>query len=225
MLPSPAWPKQGMRTSVLAAEVGDQSEEVWHASARNHDVLVQLQRGDGPQRRREFPPDPPDRLALLFARRAKHLGGPCGPAGRLHQVRLVGDRVRHPVHLENQQAGRPGRREFLAAEVAGQGRQALAVHKLERGRHHPGPDQLVDRLDGGLDAVEGGAQRDVRGRLRDEPEHRLGDDPERALRPDDHLRQVVADDALDGLRTGADHVPCRQDHLEAEHVALGGPVP
>ena len=57
-----------------------------------------------------------------------------------------------------------------------------------------------------------------------QPQHRLRDDRERALGPDEQLRQVVADDALDGLRPGADDLAGRQHRLESEHVALGRAV-
>ena len=68
------------------------------------------------------------------------------------------------------------------------------------------------------------AQRRLHGRFGDQAQRDLGDDRKRALRSDEQLRQVVADDVLDRLRTGADDFACWQHGFERQHVTLGGAV-
>ena len=60
--------------------------------------------------------------------------------------------------------------------------------------------------------------------LRHQAQRDLGDDRQRALRADQQLRQVVADDVLHRLRAGADDLAGRQHRFEREHVALGRAV-
>ena len=50
------------------------------------------------------------------------------------------------------------------------------------------------------------------------------DDGERPFGADEQLRQIVSDDVLDSLRTGAHDLASRQHRLEAEDVAFRRPV-
>ena len=68
---------------------------------------------------------------------------------------------------------------------------------------------------------EGGAQRRPRRRQRHQPQRDLGDDRQRAFGADEQLREVVADDVLDGLAAGADHRAVGEHGLETEDVAAG----
>ena len=79
---------------------------------------------------------------------------------------------------------------------------------------------LTDRRDRRLDRRERRAQRRLDRRLRHQAQDDLRDDRQRAFRADQQLRQVVADDVLDGLAAGLDDLAGRQHRLEAEHVAL-----
>ncbi len=63
-----------------------------------------------------------------------------------------------------------------------------------------------------------GAHRRLHGRLRDQAKNNLRQNRERALRADEQVRQVVADDVLYRLTAGLDDLAGRQHGFGAEHV-------
>ena len=106
----------------------------------------------------------------------------------------------------------------------GHGVERLSIDDLNRG----GDDARGQQAGHGTDSVrnvhEARLHRRLNRRFGDEPKRDLRDDGEGAFRSDQQLREVVADDVLDGFRSCANDFARREDGLECEDVALGGAV-
>ena len=162
--------------------------------------------------------------ALRLVSRAQDLGRAGVAARLLDPRRLLLDRRGDAVHFEQQQRRRAFRRQRAHAEVLRDRLERFAVDQLERRRHDARARDVDHRRDRRLDARERRAQRRLERRPRNQPQDDLRDDRQRAFGADQQLRQVVADDVLDGLAAGPDDLAGRQHRLEAEHVALGRAV-
>ena len=121
MLPSPAWPNDGMRQLMSVAQPLDQREELRDSTARHDDVVVQLQRCDRAERIGGLAADAPERLAL---RRHRARGAP-----RAHQTR---DTRRRPDPLRPRS---PPPRRRLPRAAARRSPRAPAARRRKRRQH------------------------------------------------------------------------------------------
>ena len=222
MLPSPTWPKHGIRRENRAARSSDQVEQLRHARLGHDDVVVDLERGDHLERRarsRAAPPTAPRARRRSAARRTS-----VAPASRHARVDPRGFGVhlfRQAVDFDQEQrararpapaSGRPDtprrppdipRRSSSSAAGTTRARTS-SRHRRHRARH------IGERR----------AHRGLDRRLRNQSQNDLRDDREGALGPDQQMRQVVADDVLHDLAAGANDVAGRQHGFETEHVLL-----
>ena len=185
----------------------DQSEQLRHPALRHDDVVVELERRDRPSATSESSRRTRHSSSRsLVAGRAQHLGRAGVAAGLLHASRLRGDLLRQAVDLDQQERARarpaPARaRSRYAATASSTRRRSARAPPARRAR-------AISRVTASTAACGTSANvaRSValRRRLRDQPQDDLRDDRQRALRADQQLRQVVADDVLDHLAAGPD---------------------
>ena len=225
MLPSPAWPKRRRsRRSYVALQRVDHVEQLRDAAARHDDVVVDLQRGRSraaPARvsRRDAPRASSRSASLARAATSMRAGRRGTP---LDHAPLPPRRPpRMPSHFDDQQRAGARRREPLA-DVRADGLERVARRSARSPPARRGaesarsPRRPLPRMSGEATRAASrcaggfGTRRSVI----------FGDDRQRAFRPDEQLRQVVADDVLHRLRAGADDLAGRQHRLEREHVAL-----
>ena len=226
MLPSPAWPKHGISSRCRARTRLDQVEQLRHAAARHDEVVIDLARrsarsaNDSSRRASQM------RVALCLSRsRARTIERAGRAAGRDHARGLFLDAARHAVHLDDQhRAGaRRARRARLRCALDGRQRHIDRSSSIVAGTTRAASSRETASTAPSMSANVG-LQRRLHRRLRHQPQRDLGDDGQRAFRADQQLREVVADDVLHRLRTGADDLAGRQHGFERQHVALGRAV-
>ena len=201
---------------VLATHALDELEELRHAAARHDQVVVDLARRERAQR------DTTARGALPRWRRA-----PRSFAARRTSIAPARGRRRATRSASSSTpAGTPSTSRISIAPVPG-GATLPAQVPLDRARATrrsissivAGTTRAASSADTARTAAAMSAkrrlQRRLHGRLRHEPQRDLGDDRQRAFRTDEQLGEVVADDVLDALRSGADDLAGRQARLRA----------
>ena len=137
-------------------------------------------------------------LALRVARRAAHLDRAGALAGVRRRARLPPRRRRHAVHFDDQH--RAGAR--AAPRLGRDAARRRAATRRRSARSSRARRRSASSADTARTAAATSAkrrlQRGLHRRLRHEPQRDLGDDRERAFGADQQLREVVADDVLDG---------------------------
>ena len=119
MLPSPAWPKHGIRRSKRSPDLADEREQLGDPSLRHHHVVVELQRRNHLQRQRQLAAHAPQLLPLGFVAGAQHFGCAGCAARRFDAAGFFVDRFGDAVHFEQQERRRAFRRERPHARDCG----------------------------------------------------------------------------------------------------------
>ena len=221
MLPSPAWPKHGIRRRWVERKRRTSSIRAGTRPRGTTTSLFELEAGDRPQARSDVSRRTrPQRGALVLVGRAQHLDR-AGSAAR--RVDAMGLRPRWPPgsHPPRAAAARPCRPAPAALRHSHAPLSESASISSRVTGTTPRPQQLGDRAHRRGTSRNARAQRGDSRRLRDQAKRDFRDDRQRALRADQQLgREVVADDVLHRFRAGADDLPGRQHGLERQHVAL-----
>ena len=200
MLPSPAWPKHGISSRYSRRSAIDEVEQLRHAAARDDDIVVDLARRQRAQRdttARAAPPrsrrDP--RRSPAVARSS----APAALAGARTRVGLLLDARGHAVDLDDQhRAGAAAARARGRRAARPRSSDSRSMSSIVAGTH-PRRQQQRHRMRRPRRCRRTSPAASTARGLGHQPQRDLRDDRQRALRPDQQLRQVVADDVLDGL--------------------------
>ena len=215
MLPSPTCPKHAHPQAGRLAERRDGAEQLRHPRPRHHHVVIDLERRQPAQRRRQVAAHAPERFALLTVAAVRRSLAPADRQAASTRGRSASTAAGEPSTSISRSTAAPAGRGLGTG--SGDRREAFAVDDFDR-RRHDAAGTIPSTAFTAVSTSGNTARRVRRGRPRHETQRHLGHDGQRALGSDQQLSQVVADDVLDGLAAGADDLSGRQHRLETQHV-------
>ena len=163
----------------------------------------------------------PQERPFVFVLRHAHVAHIVGGGHPLHGISACLHVGRCAVHLHQQCGGRVNWQVCVHEWL--DGAKHVAVHHLERGRHHSGGDHLFNHCggvgDGGKVEQHGANRRRLRGEAHADPR----DHAHHAFTAHHHSAKVVPG-RVRRRPAEHDHLAVGHHHLHTQHVLVGDPI-